>query len=174
MDEWCESKRVHEYNNPVERSGRFQKTDSPYAKKVEECGYMEKSEEDRVEVIESENVEEEPKGDGEPIQGEKVEEEDATEKDKKTETGKDTHQKKDDGEPLAPGKKKSGVPMAGLTITVLGAIGIAGAVVLDPMMNAVDSSHPAAIAIGTMQMVGIAVAAVVLVAGVLVSMKRKK
>ena len=64
--------------------------------------------------------------------------------------------------------------MAGLAITVLGALGVAGAVVLDPVMNMMDSSHSATIAIGMMQMGGIAVAAVVLVAGVLISMKRKK
>jgi hypothetical protein len=173
---------------PGSKSQKDREMDSPDAQNAMEVVQMEQDEdskEGRVEVVDSGNVDGELDGD-QPIQAEKVEEqeepaedkqaeeEEGTEKDTKTETGGEKLQPKQDEELPEPGKQKSGVPMAGLAITALGALGVAGAIVLDPVMNMVDSSHPATMAIGMMQMIGIAVAAVVLVAGILVSMKRKK
>ena len=77
-------------------------------------------------------------------------------------------------EPAAPGKKKIGLNMVGVVITVLGVLGLIGAVLLDPFMNIVDSSHPAAMNIGIMQMIGIAVAVLVLVAGVMITIAKRE
>jgi len=131
---------------------------------------MEKSEEgeeEQVEVIEAEKVDEGSEN------AEEAEEEDETEKEKEVETGKKESRAEPDEETSAP-KKKAGLPMAGIIITVLGAIGIVGAVLLDPIMNMTNQSHPADIIIGNMQMIGIAVAAVVLVVGIVITVLMRK
>jgi uncharacterized membrane protein YcjF (UPF0283 family) len=176
---------VQRHIDPVGRSGILRDMDSPYASEIEEVVQMEKSEdgeEERVEVIESENVDEEQ----EPIQGEKVEEteepgeqnkaeeEDETEKEKEVETEKNKSRAEPGEGTSAPKKKKSGLPMAGMMVTALGAVGIVGAVLLDPIMNAMNHSHPADIAIGSTQMIGIAVAAVVLVVGIVITVVMRK
>jgi hypothetical protein len=76
--------------------------------------------------------------------------------------------------PSAVEKKKSGPNILGVAISVLGILGLIGGVLLDPFMNIVDSSHPAAMNIGMMQMIGIAVAVLVLVAGVMITITKGK
>jgi cobalamin biosynthesis Mg chelatase CobN len=157
----------------------------------------EEDEEDSVEVIESENAGENPAGGEEPqeedeaVQNEgpeegaktkdnesegedESEEEDETEDEKETDTKNKKSRAKADEQSPAPKKKKSGIPMIGLIVTLLGAIGIVGAVLLDPIMNMMDASHPAAIAIGSMQMIGVGVAAIVLVVGIVIAVVMRK
>jgi uncharacterized membrane protein YdbT with pleckstrin-like domain len=126
---------------------------------VEKSGDGEEAE---VKVVEAEKVEDEPED-----KAEAEEKEEAEPKKEKT-------QKKPEKEPPVPKSKKSGLSMAGLIITVLGAIGIAGAVLLDPIMNLMDSSHPAEISIGNMQMIGIVAAAVVLIVGIIITVITRK
>jgi hypothetical protein len=131
-------------------------------KERQEVVYVDKSEDDdEVKVIEAKKVEE---GAGD---GAKADEEDA-------ETYKVEAKEETEAGPPAPNIKKPGLSMAGLMITVLGAIGIVGAYLLDPILNMTDSSHPAGISIGNTQMMGIGVAAVVLVVGILTVIKPHK
>jgi F0F1-type ATP synthase assembly protein I len=128
----------------------------------------EEDEEDSVEVIESENAGENP------ADGEEPEEEDETEDEKELGTKNKKSRTKADEQSPGPKKKKSGIPMIGLIVTLLGAIGIVGAVLLDPIMNMMDASHPAGIAIGSMQMIGVGVAAMVLVVGIVIAVVMRK
>ena len=124
---------------------------------------MEKSEDDEVNVIEAEKVEGEPEDTAEAEDKEKAE------------TGEEKPEEKTEAEPPAPKAKKSGLSMAGLIVTVLGAVGTVGAFLLDPILNMTDSSHPAGISIGNIQMMVIGVAAVVLIVGiVIIVLPRKK
>jgi len=77
-------------------------------------------------------------------------------------------------EPEAVKTKKPGLNMIGVVVSVLGVLGLIGAVLLDPFMNIVDSSHPAAMNIGFMQMIGLAVAVLVLAAGVMITISKRK
>ncbi len=66
--------------------------------------------------------------------------------------------------------KKAGPNKAGIAIAALGALGLAGAVLLDPILNLLDSKHPAGINIGTTQMAGLMAAVIVLAAGVVIAL----
>lgn len=102
---------------------------------------------------------------------------------KPKETGQVPEKEKDEAEkagkekeePPPKEKIKPGLNTTGLVIAVLGVLGLAGAILLDPILNIIDSAHPAGISIGPSQMAGIAVAALVLVAGVVIAfaMRRK-
>jgi hypothetical protein len=76
--------------------------------------------------------------------------------------------------PVEVEKKKTGLNMSGIAITVLGVLGLIGGILYDPLMNIVDSSHPAEMSIGIMQMMGIVVAVLVLVAGVMIIITKRK
>jgi len=77
-------------------------------------------------------------------------------------------------EPPAHEPKKAGPNKLGLVISVVGILGVMGAVLLDPLMNILDSKHPADINIGTTQMAGVLVAAIVLVAGIVITFAMRK
>jgi uncharacterized membrane protein YdbT with pleckstrin-like domain len=139
----------------------------------------EEGNEDKVDFVEAEEVDEESE---EKEESDEKEEEDPSKDDdeaegeqKEDETEEEEPKKKPKNEPPAQKAKKSGPSMIGLIIIFLGAVGIVGAFLLDPILNMTDSSHPAAIAIGTIQMMGIALAAVVLIIGIVITvMPRKK
>lgn len=104
-----------------------------------------------------------------------VESEQGTEEEKADESGQKAKEKKANGKkPAAAQTKKSGPNTLGIAISILGVLGLIGGVLLDPFMNIVDSSHPAAMNIGIMQMIGIAVAVLVLVAGVMMTIAKRK
>lgn len=123
----------------------------------------EDGEEDEVKVVEEE-----------PEDKKEAEGEEETEEEKEAETDKKKFRQKHDIESPAPKKKKTGVSMVGLMIMLVGALGLVGAFVFDPIMNMMDSSHPADINIGNTQMIGIVVAAIVLVVGIIITVLMRK
>jgi len=122
-----------------------------------------------VQVLEAEKVEEEP------VNKEEGAEEKQEAGDEKTaDTGIEKPDEKLEAGPPAPTPKKSGISMPGLIVTVLGAIGIVGAVILDPIMNMMDSSHSADIIIGNTHMMVVVAAAVVLIVGIVITVLTRK
>jgi hypothetical protein len=76
--------------------------------------------------------------------------------------------------PPAPVKKKAGLNMGGVAISIVGVLGVVGAVLWDPFMNILDSKRSAAINVGTTQLFGIVAAALVLVVGVIIVFAMRK
>ena len=66
-------------------------------------------------------------------------------------------------------KKKSILSLSGLIIAVLGALGLVGAILLDPLMNMTDSNHSADINIGGTQMMAVLAAAMVVIVGMVIT-----
>ena len=146
------------------------------------------AEEPDIAIVTAEKVYDES---GEPVEeAEKVEEdsegnvEDAEENDVKEDTDDKTKEKEQEDEetpdekeeePPAEAPRKAGLNKGGIVVTVLGVLGIVGAVLLDPLMNLVYSEHSADINMGTAQMAGVLVAVIVLIAGIVITfaMRRK-
>jgi hypothetical protein len=121
---------------------------------------------EKIEDAGDEPVEEAEKVEAGEITGEKAEAE-------KEDAGEASSEREE--EPAARMPKKAGLNMGGIVIAALGGAGILGALLLDPLMNLVDSKHPADINIGPTQLLGVVVAALVLAAGgVIAFVMRKK
>jgi uncharacterized membrane protein YdbT with pleckstrin-like domain len=119
----------------------------------------------------------------EKVEDESVEpEKEQEDKEAKEDAGEKTEEKKkeeetpdeEDREPPAGEPMKAGLNKVGIVVSVLGILGVVGAVLLDPVMNILDSKHSAAIIIGPTQMAGVLVAAVVLVVGLVITFAMRK
>jgi hypothetical protein len=126
-----------------------------------------------VAVVTAENVEDEssdPEKDKEDIKAK----EDADEKTEETDKEEDETPDEGEKEPPAGEPMKAGLNKVGIVVSALGILGVLGAVLLDPVMNILDSKHSSAIIIGPTQMAGVLAAAVVLVVGLVITFAMRK
>jgi hypothetical protein len=64
---------------------------------------------------------------------------------------------------------KPGPNLVGIAVAVLGALGLGGAILLDPLLNLIDNNHPAEPSIGTSQLAIMIAAAPVMMAGIIIA-----
>jgi len=111
---------------------------------------------------------------GEPVkEAERVDAEEADDVAEEKKEDEQTPVKKEAAPPAAK-PKNAGLNKGGIVIALLGGLGLAGAALLDPLLNILDSKHPADINIGPTQMLGIAAAAIVLAVGIVVAFAMRK
>jgi len=73
--------------------------------------------------------------------------------------------KKREKAPTLKGPNDTEVNRVGTVIYLLGALGVMVGTLQDPLMNIIDSSHPATITMGAMQLAVVLISAIVMVAG---------